>query len=268
MTWAPFSFKVTRTFKTRLPTTLERNTPFFVSCQFVYVAPKTHQEAPSMLTYHHLAHQPPNCSTAQAVESASYNEVGRPNHIPQPAFQSSLQIQPGVQQRLSPPLHQSLSPNQPPPSPQPRQPSSPQKTSPSLNQQLPNPRKTQPTSPQSSPQTEPPPLSTCCSYFSAKPPISFASPISLPIKPRKKGTSLACQHCRKRKVKCGGEHPCIRCTKGGKECIYPQRIRLVFEVYIMSRFLHNIGSAFPLARKSYAPGHLQPSFMNLNLSKS
>lgn len=34
---------------------------------------------------------------------------------------------------------------------------------------------------------------------------------------------VACEACRKRKVKCDGQHPCLTCSKTGSECIYKER---------------------------------------------
>ena len=31
---------------------------------------------------------------------------------------------------------------------------------------------------------------------------------------------VACDICRRRKVRCDGQRPCVRCSKGGKECTF------------------------------------------------
>ncbi|KAF1814417.1 hypothetical protein P152DRAFT_512783 [Eremomyces bilateralis CBS 781.70] len=38
---------------------------------------------------------------------------------------------------------------------------------------------------------------------------------------------VACDICRRRKVRCDGERPCLRCSKGGKKCSFSTRRRVV-----------------------------------------
>lgn len=45
----------------------------------------------------------------------------------------------------------------------------------------------------------------------------------------------ACQACRRKKIKCDGEHPCQSCTRSKAECIYVEphgNMRLVDPQYV------------------------------------